>query len=103
MSEQVTVTELPSCNFCNKDAEYDFRTQSGSWAYGCSPHYVEWRMYRDLGTGKGQRLVVGETRQQKDHEDTVVNGLHYNDAMAALADLGIEGDEAERELEDWGF
>lgn len=63
MSEQVTVSELPSCDFCSMEskkveAEYDFKTNRGPWANGCERH---WKMHRAspaLGTGIGQKLVV---------------------------------------------
>lgn len=58
MGTQVTVTKLPKCNFCDRDAEYDFRTYRGPWANGCEFHWKEWRATDQLGTGHGQKLVV---------------------------------------------
>lgn len=67
------VGELPPCDFC-KDftkaiagnelavevtkAKYDFRTKTGQWANACPSHYRVHRMHRELGVGKGQRLMV---------------------------------------------
>jgi hypothetical protein len=58
---EARVSVLPDCNFdafgeCPK-AEYDFRTMGGSWAFGCKNHYEQYRMYNELGMGKGQRLI----------------------------------------------
>lgn len=52
------VARLPKCNFCDRDALYDFKTQQGSWAYGCQSDYEAYRLYLNLGTGMGQKLVV---------------------------------------------
>lgn len=68
MSKEVTVPALPDCDICKfvesipepKKAEYDFKTTDGRWANGCHEHYIKYRMYRDLGTGKGQHLVTKE-------------------------------------------
>lgn len=53
-----TITRPKKCDFCPKQAEYDFKTNQGPWAYGCEEHYLTNRYFRDLGTGKGQKLVV---------------------------------------------
>lgn len=61
MSDSVTVAALPTCDFCDvrtTPAEYDFRTLFGPWANGCEEHYLMHRLHDDLGTGKGQKLVV---------------------------------------------
>lgn len=66
MSTIAKVTQLPLCDICKhiekRDAipvaHYDFRMTSGTWAYGCEAHYLEYRMHTELGTGKGQKLEV---------------------------------------------
>lgn len=66
MSDVARVARLPKCDFCRHPseggrqvpAEYDFKTSYGPWAHGCERHWITHRMYSDLGTGKGQRLVV---------------------------------------------
>jgi hypothetical protein len=57
---QVEVSKPRDCYFCLEEgtAKFDFKTRSGSWAYGCLNHYLMHRMYAELGTGKGQRLIV---------------------------------------------
>jgi hypothetical protein len=60
MGTEVKVWELPKCNFCNEKAQYDFATRIGPWAFACERHYLQWRAYSGLGTGKGQRLVLVE-------------------------------------------
>jgi hypothetical protein len=69
MSEQVEMTEIPVCNFCEDDATdlipepayVDAKTQYGGWAYMCRQH---WSQHGGtggmLGTGNGQRLVLRE-------------------------------------------
>ena len=58
MSKQVKVTRLPDCAFCGNKAAYDARTIQSSWAYMCHADWLRWRMYADLGTGKGQELIL---------------------------------------------
>lgn len=59
MSTTAKVAKLPNCNFdCEEKAQYDFRTMTGQWAYGCKGHWVLARMHTDLGTGKGQELIL---------------------------------------------
>lgn len=64
---EVKMASLPLCDFCQiegkrEEAQYDFRTQFSSWAYGCQRHYEQHRMHPELGTGKGQRLVLAKPR-----------------------------------------
>lgn len=55
MGEIAHVTEMPACNFCDRLAEYDGKTNMGPWAYMCRSH---WYFYgTGLGTGRGQKLV----------------------------------------------
>jgi len=61
MATQVTVSELPPCDFCREQgitspAHYDGKTALGPWAYMCNAHYTVYGI--GLGTGKGQRLIV---------------------------------------------
>jgi hypothetical protein len=60
MATKVKVSVLPQCNFCGGEARYDFKTQQGSWAYGCTIDYEAYRLYQDLGTGMGQELVLAK-------------------------------------------
>lgn len=57
----VLVPELPDCNFCEKKANYDFKTRMGPWANACVTHYRQNRLYAVLGTGKGQMLITEES------------------------------------------
>jgi hypothetical protein len=57
----VAVAALPRCNFCDKTAEYDFKTTMGPWANGCYDHYRYYSAYQTLGTGQGQLLVAQST------------------------------------------
>lgn len=68
MSTIAKISKLPLCDICKhiekRDAipvaHYDFRMTSGTWAYGCEDHYLTHRAYRELGTGKGQKLEVAK-------------------------------------------
>jgi hypothetical protein len=65
------VSTLPKCDLCpascRNDAEYDFQTQMGSWAFGCSAHWKEYRASEKLGIGKGQRLEIRRAAQTKEN------------------------------------
>lgn len=53
------VNTMPTCDFHDGcQAEYDFKTLMGPWANGCHAAWVENRRYSELGTGKGQMLVL---------------------------------------------
>lgn len=60
MTKTAIIARLPRCDFCRTItlARYDFKTTDGRWANGCEAHYRIHRAYRELGTGKGQRLVL---------------------------------------------
>ena len=57
---EVVVARLPECDVCGEPAEYDVKTKfrRGVWANLCEFHWPELRAYEELGTGKGQKLVV---------------------------------------------
>lgn len=50
----------PSCNMCDGrgNARYDGKTILGTWAYMCPPCFKRYGM--GLGTGKGQKIRIGE-------------------------------------------
>lgn len=61
MSDQVRVTILPNCDFCQQEssvslATVDGKTVMGPWANMCAHHFAAYGV--GLGTGKGQRLVL---------------------------------------------
>lgn len=65
MGTQVTVTNLPSCDFHDgkHDAEYDFKTDPrgpgrGQWGNGCQQAFDDFGI--KLGTGYGQKLIVAK-------------------------------------------
>ena len=90
MSDIAYVSELPLCDFCKQSssphantrkAKYDFRTVHGPWANGCEIHYRTHRAHTELGTGHGQRLVLGEPPERTDE-----------DIMSDLQKALVEGD-----------
>ena len=58
------VEKYPKCSFCNSIGLYDFKTFTGQWAYGCIDHWRIYRMYEDLGVGKGQMLQLKKPVQR---------------------------------------
>ena len=64
MSEVAYVLKYPACDICKyeqdriTDAHYDGRTVSGQWGFMCDTHFAS--RGTGLGTGKGQRLIVGD-------------------------------------------
>jgi len=63
MATEAKVSELPHCDICAQNgmetpAEYDFKTKMGPWANACEPHWIRYRAFAELGTGKGQKLVT---------------------------------------------
>ena len=55
---EVTVSNIPQCQFCSAPAAYDAKTHMGPWAYLCEKCFK--RHGIGLGLGKGQRLVRKE-------------------------------------------
>ena len=55
---ETKLDRYPRCDLCGKPARYDFATTHGVWAYGCQTCYEQFRLYPDLGMGKGQKLVL---------------------------------------------
>lgn len=52
------VARLPRCDFCGKEAEYDFKTKMGPWANGCQEDWEQNRYFTGLGLGMGQKLIL---------------------------------------------
>lgn len=57
MSNEVAVAELPLCDFCGEQAQYDAKTNFGPWANVCQQDF-EHHTSGQLGLGIGQKLVV---------------------------------------------
>ena len=57
MGHQVVVAELPQCDFCTGEAEYDAKTSIGPWANMCEEDFQVYGLGQ-LGTGIGQKLIV---------------------------------------------
>lgn len=57
---EVKVKVLPKCDFCGDTAEYDAKTENGSWANMCGDCWMEHRFFPNLGVGMGQRLILEE-------------------------------------------
>ena len=62
---EATVFRIPECDVhkydkgvANVPAEYDAKTRRGPWANMCQACFDEEAMYPDLGTGKGQKLIL---------------------------------------------
>ena len=67
---EAPVSKLPPCDFCGEPAEYDANTDKlhgpglSPWAFMCGPHFEE-HSAGDLGTGRGQRLRLIESKVEK--------------------------------------
>ena len=60
------------CDFCQMTgaqvkAEFDGATIHGPWAYMCNEHFAAYGV--GLGTGRGQKLIVGERPKDKPYTD----------------------------------
>lgn len=96
MGEIAYVSALPDCDVCKaeglgvpKSAHYDAKTLAGPWAYLCKWHF-ESETAGVLGTGVGQRLVVGPKPNRSD----LIAALERGDYDAA-EDIVGDGDLAE--------
>lgn len=94
MSDIAYVAERPDCDVCKHEegrvtpAEYDARMRIGSWAYLCEDHWQE-RTAKHLGTGYGQRLVVGEERDRaRELREALARG-DFDAAEEAIGDGDI--------------
>jgi len=58
MSDTAYVASKPPCDVCGAEAEYDAKLRGRGWANLCQADFDEYADGR-LGTGYGQRLVVG--------------------------------------------
>lgn len=66
MGDTAYIYAPEKCDFCKAsgkevEAKYDGKTTSGPWAYMCDDHFEQKGV--GLGTGRGQRLIVGERPQ----------------------------------------
>lgn len=75
MSDTAYITVAKKCALCERHAEYDARITKGphvgQWANLCGSHWQS-LTHRTLGTGVGQRLVIGvrpiKSRSQRQAE-----------------------------------
>lgn len=96
MSTETYVSTLPGCDICKMrgqtaEAHYDGKTKDGPWAYMCEADYLVNGV--GLGTGKGQRLIVGE-KPKVDRAAAVHAAIAAGD-LDALEDAVGDGDLAE--------
>ena len=85
MAENGTIAYISTpkyCDFCRMAtgeavlAKYDFKTTNGQWGNGCPMHWRQYRLYDSLGVGKGQQLVIRESKmtvppQEHDSSDLI--------------------------------
>lgn len=78
--------ELPRCDWygCEKPASFDAHLAMGTWANMCGEHY---RLHGSpaLGLGRGQRLMLHSTEEQKEED------MYFED-IEDLKDIGFDGD-----------
>jgi hypothetical protein len=102
MSTIAYVSKLPDCAFHKHDkgeqvpAAYDVRTHTGQWASVCDDCRIVHAATFALGTGKGQRYVVGEppARDLKARRERAHHALLANNVEEFMDAVG-DGDPAE--------
>jgi hypothetical protein len=100
MSSETYVRSYPDCDICKyeqnrtTEAHYDGRTTSGQWGFMCEVHFASRGL--GLGTGRGQRLIVGEEPEMTKAErgERIQQALEDGDLDAAEELVG-DGDIAE--------
>jgi hypothetical protein len=100
MSSETYVTKYPDCDICKyeqdriTEAHYDGQTLTGQWGYMCDVHFAS--RGTGLGTGKGQRLIVGDkpvdTEERKRRK--IREAINQGDFDAAEELIG-DGDPAD--------
>lgn len=101
MSDTAYVHELPPCGIHRFDlggaivpATVDGRTTDGRWANMCDPCFADRGV--GLGTGRGQRLIVGEPPEQSpDDKRAAIDAALADGDYEAVEDLIGDGDIAE--------
>lgn len=98
MSDTAYIAEARRCDFdCDNEAGYDFRTAGGPWANGCEDHWLIHRASEQLGTGHGQRLIVGEKPK------TERSAIGQATLAEMVATLGGDEDEILMLADDMGY
>jgi hypothetical protein len=98
MGDTTYVMNYPSCDICKyeqsrtSEAHYDGRTTSGQWAYMCETHFASRGL--GLGTGKGQRLIVGEKPTMDERRAKANEAMRKGDLEALEEAIG-DGDPAD--------
>jgi hypothetical protein len=100
MSDTAYISAPKLCDICKHEsktdvtAEYDARITSGpgagSWANVCEIHFAS-RTSGGLGTGVGQRLIVGP----KPDRDVLIRKALMDEDMDALFEAVGDGDPAD--------
>ncbi len=96
MSDIAYIASPKLCDICKHEsqtevnAEYDVRLLTGQWANVCEIHFQS-RTMGSLGTGIGQRLIVGEKPSQ---EVRIKAALEKGDIDALEEAIG-DGDPAD--------
>lgn len=100
MGDTACVTNYPKCDICKyeqgrtTEAHYDAKTTAGPWASLCDTHFASRGI--GLGTGKGQRLIVGDEPVDTDEEKgrKIRQAINQGDFDTAEELIG-DGDPAE--------
>lgn len=99
MSDTTYIKEKRTCDICwyvegtaGIEASYDARTNDGQWANVCEGHF-QTHTPGVLGTGKAQRLVIGEA-PERDIRAEVRAAVESGDYSAFEEAIG-DGDPAD--------
>ena len=83
----IYLTDLPTCNLCAEEAQFDCPTTTGPWAFLCPQHFNE------IGTDFGTRFIKGE--EPEIDRGTAINEALYAGDIDLAMDLIGDGDIAE--------
>lgn len=91
MSDTAYISKARPCDIdpSHGDAEYDGRTITGPWANMCESCYLSLGV--GLGTGKGQRLIVGEA-PKRDRQAEFRAAFARGASLDELDDIVGDGD-----------
>jgi hypothetical protein len=101
MSDTAYVSQLPDCDIHKfikggaiVPATVDGKTTDGRWANMCDPCFSEWGV--GLGTGRGQRLIVGERPEpSRDERAAAIGAAIEAGNFDQVEELVGDGDIAE--------
>jgi hypothetical protein len=83
---EAVVSRIPKCDFCDKPALYDGKTNRGPWGYMCEEDFKANGL--GLGLGRGQKLVQApkEVKVKKTYKEWL---QEVDNEVVALCGMGM--------------